>query len=121
MTLSAFGLLILSILANLAVQFFLKLGADNLGEVNLTSFMSYTRAFATTPELLAGIAFSLISAIAYFFTLTNLELALAGPASSLIYVFSLFMGRFYFGESIVTNQYIGLGLIITGVILVSSK
>jgi|GEM_PF-3977637 len=67
MTLSAFGLLIVSILANLAVQFFLKLGADNLGKVNLIGFIEYSRAFATTPELLAGIAFSLISAIAYFF------------------------------------------------------
>lgn len=121
MSLFAFGLLILSILANLAVQFFLKLGANNLGEVNLTSLMEYTRAFATTPELLAGIGFSILSAIAYFFTLTSIDLALAGPASALIYVFSLFMGRFYFGESIVINQYIGLALIIGGVILVSSK
>ena len=68
MTVHAFGLLILSILANLAVQFFMKLGANNLG-VNLGSFMDYTMAFATTPELLAGIVFSLFSAIAYFLLL----------------------------------------------------
>ncbi len=121
MTLPAFGLLILSIFANLAVQFFMKLGATNLGQVNLSSFMSYTMAFTSTPELLGGIFFSLLSAIAYFFTLTRIDLSLAGPASALIYVFSLLLGRFYFNESIVTNQYLGLGLIVVGVILVSSK
>ena len=99
----------------------MKLGANNLGQVNLGSFMDYTMAFTTTPELLVGIVFSLLSAIAYFFTLTSLDLSLAGPASALIYVFSLLLGRFYFGESIVTNQYLGLGFIIIGVILVSSK
>ena len=68
MTVHAFGLLILSILANLAVQFFMKLGANNLG-VNLGSFMDYTMACATTPELSAGIVFSLFRAIAYFLLL----------------------------------------------------
>ena len=121
MTLFSFGLLILSILANLAVQFFMKLGANKLGMIDLGSFMSYTMAFANTPELLVGIVCSLFSAIAYFFTLTSLELSIAGPASALIYVFSLLLGRFYFSESIATNQYLGLGCIVVGVILVSSK
>lgn len=121
MSLPVLVLFFLSILANLGVQFFMKLGATNLGKINFTSLGEYTSAFTKSPELLLGMFCALVAAIAYFFSLTQLDLSLAGPASALIYVFSLLLGRFYFGESIVTNQYMGLGLIVFGVILVSSK
>ncbi|MBW4474440.1 MAG: EamA family transporter [Stenomitos rutilans HA7619-LM2] len=73
------------------------------------------------PELLAGVAFSAVSAIAYFLVLTSAELSVAGPASALVYIFSVLMGHFWFKEAVPLAHLAGLSLIVCGVVLVSSK
>ena len=121
MTLQAFGLLLVSILLNGAVQFFMKVAGTKLGKVEFSHLLEYGWILIKTPELLAGIAFSALSAIAYFLALTRLDLSVAGPASALIYIFSVVIGHFVFKESVSFNHLVGLGLIVCGVVLVGSK
>ena len=75
----------------------------------------------TTPELLAGLCFYGIGALAYILVLTRVNLSVAGPAAALIYIFSVLMGYFFFREAIPVNRAVGLGLIICGVLLVIWK
>lgn len=118
MTLQEFSLLLISVLASVTGQFFLKLGALKLGKVNLGNALNLVLSIITTPELLTGLAFYGIGAVAYILLLTRVSLSVAGPSASLVYVFSVLLGYFIFKESIPSIRLIGLSLIVAGVILV---
>lgn len=118
MTLQEFLLLLISVMASVAGQFFLKLGALKLGRVNLTNAVNQIFSILTTPELLIGLTCYGIGAVAYILLLTRVNLSVAAPSASLIYVFSVLIGYFLFRESIPLVRLVGLSLIVTGVILV---
>lgn len=118
MTIQEFGLLIVSILASIAGQFFLKSGALKLGKVDSSNFLSHIFAIITIPELLIGLACYGMGALAYILLLTRVKLSVAGPSVALVYVFSVLMGYFLFHETIPATRVFGLGFIVTGVVLV---
>ncbi len=113
-----FGLLLISVLASVAGQFFLKAGALKLGRVNIANAVNQILSIITTPELLIGLTFYALGALAYILLLTRVNLSVAGPSASLVYVFSVILGFFIFRESIPLTRLIGLSLIVSGVILV---
>ncbi len=118
MTLQEFILLLISVLASVTGQFFLKLGALKLGRVNLANAVNQVFSIITTPELLIGLTCYGIGAIVYILVLTRVNLSVAGPSASLVYVFSVLLGYFLFRESIPPVRLVGLSLIVSGVILV---
>jgi len=115
-----FLILLSSILMGTTGQFFLKLGALRLGEANAANFISQILRIALTPELLIGLAFYGIAAIAYILILTRVNLSIVAPSVALSYVFSVLVGYFVFQEVIPLTRLFGLGLIIAGVVLVIS-
>lgn len=121
MTLSEFGLFLISVLTSVAGQFFLKAGALKLGKVNATNLFSHILGILVTPELLMGLTCYGLGACAYILLLTRVKLSIAGPAVALVYVFSLLLGYFLFREPIPFSRVVGLGLIICGVVLVLWK
>lgn len=118
MALQEFILLLMSVLASSAGQVFLKLGATKLGKVNLTNAISHVFSIITIPELIIGLGCYGIGAITYILLLTRVNLSVAGPSASLVYVFSVLLGYFLFKESIPVTRLFGLSFIIAGVILV---
>ncbi|MBU6230060.1 MAG: EamA-like transporter family protein [Cyanobacteria bacterium REEB459] len=116
-----FGLLLISVLASSFGQFFLKLGALELGAVTHQNLINHILRIATTPVLLAGLTAYGVGAIAYIMVLTRVKLSVAAPASSLIYVASVLIGYFYFNESLPIARVAGLGLIMAGIVLVASR
>ncbi|MFM7470652.1 MAG: EamA-like transporter family protein [Nodosilinea sp. LVE1205-7] len=116
-----FGLLLVSVILSSFGQFFLKLGALQLGEVTHQNLINHIVRIATTPTLLAGFTAYGLGAISYILLLTRVKLTVAAPAASLIYVVSVLIGYFYFKEGLPYLRLAGLGLIITGVILVASR
>ncbi len=118
MTLQEFSLLLMSILASVAGQFFLKAGALKLGKVNADNLLSHMLNILLTPELLAGLTCYAFGAIAYILLLTRVKLSIAGPSVALSYVFAVMLGYFLFRETIPLSRVIGLGLIVSGVVLV---
>ncbi|MBW4487086.1 MAG: EamA family transporter [Trichocoleus desertorum ATA4-8-CV12] len=118
MTLQEFGLLWMSILASVAGQFFLKAGALKLGKVSAENFLSHVFGILLTPELIAGLTCYAFGAIAYILLLTRVKLSVAGPSVALSYVFAVMLGYFLFHETIPLSRVVGLGLIVSGVLLV---
>jgi drug/metabolite transporter (DMT)-like permease len=116
-----FALFLVSILMSVAGQFFLKAGALKLGQANSSNLLSHVLGIITTPELLAGLTCYGLGAITYILLLTRVNLSVAGPAASLVYVFSVLGGYFLFKESIPMSRLAGLSLIIAGVLLVIWK
>lgn len=119
MTLQEFSLLLMSILASVAGQFFLKAGALKLGKVNADNALSHVISIVLTPELLAGLTCYAFGAIAYILLLTRVKLSIAAPSVALSYVFAVMLGYFLFRETIPVSRVVGLGLIVSGVILVA--
>ena len=121
MSLAEFSLLLGSILVGVAGQFFLKLGALKLGKAELSNAWSHILRIAFTPELLLGLTFYALAAIAYILVLTRVKLSIVGPSVALSYVFAVLLGYFVFKEPLPIGRIAGLGFIITGVILVLSQ
>ncbi|MEH1894345.1 MAG: EamA family transporter [Nostoc sp.] len=121
MTLQEFCLLLMSVLTSVVGQFFLKAGATKLGKVSVENAVSHIIRIITVPELIGGLAFYALGALAYILLLTRVNLSIAGPSISLVYVFSVLLGYFLFKEPIPITRIIGLSLIISGVILVVWK
>ena len=121
MTPQEFSLLLMSILASVGGQFFLKLGAIKLGRVSVDNAFNHIVSIITIPELIGGLAFYALGALTYILLLTRVNLSIAAPSASLIYVFSVMLGYFVFKESIPISRLIGLSFIMFGVILVVWK
>ena len=118
MTPQEFCLLLISVMSSVAGQFFLKAGANKLGRVSLDNAFNHILNIITVPELLLGLISYGLGAIAYILLLTRVNLSVAGPSVSLVYVFSVLLGYFLFKETIPLTRLIGLSLIVCGVILV---
>ncbi|WP_211173367.1 EamA-like transporter family protein [Brasilonema bromeliae] len=118
MNIQEFFLLIMSVMASVGGQFFLKVGALKLGSLNPGNTIGQILSIATTPELVVGLSCYGLGAIAYILLLTKVNLSIAGPSVSLVYVFSVLMGYFIFREPIPMMRLIGLSFIVSGVILV---
>ncbi len=121
MSLPELCLIFFSILASVAGQFFLKTGALKLGRLSTTNIVSHVLNILFTPELILGLTCYAIGAIVYILLLTRVELSVAAPAVSLVYVFSVLLGYFLFKEPIPISRAFGLGLIICGVIFITWK
>jgi drug/metabolite transporter (DMT)-like permease len=121
MVFAEFLLLLVSVLASVFGQFFLKSGALKLGKVSLENVTGHLLGMVTNIELVIGLTCYAIGAIAYILLLTRVNLSVAAPAISLSYIFSVAIGYFWFRESIPPTQLIGLAAIVIGVILVVSN
>ncbi|MEO1761766.1 MAG: EamA family transporter [Cyanobacteria bacterium J06629_18] len=113
-----FCLLLLSVSASVTGQLFLKIGAGKLGRVDATNALKQILGIITTSELILGLACYGVGAVVYILLLTRVNLSVAGPSASLVYVFSVLLGYFIFKESIPLMRLAGLSLIVCGVILV---
>ncbi len=120
MTLPELSLLLISVLAGVFGQFFLKIGALKLGKVEIANAFNHLISMITIPELLVGLTCYGTGAIVYILLLTRVNLSIAAPAISLSYICSVLLGHFWFRESIVLSQIVGLAAISIGVILVIS-
>ncbi|MEL4898457.1 EamA family transporter [Crocosphaera sp. Alani8] len=121
MTFQEFCLLLVSVLTSAVGQLFLKLGATKLGKVDGSNAVSHIINIVLTPELILGLSCYGLGAIAYILLLTRVNLSVAGPSASIIYVFSVLIGYFVFKETIPIHRAFGLGFIVCGVLLVVWK
>ena len=116
-----FLFLLISVFASVSGQLFLKLGASKLAKITTNNLFSQVISIALTPELIVGLACYGLGAVFYILLLTKVNLSVAAPSASLVYVFSVLLGYFVFKEDIPISRSIGLGLIVCGVILVLWK
>ncbi|MGB5973902.1 MAG: EamA family transporter, partial [Nodosilinea sp.] len=92
-----------------------------LGQVTSTNALGHILSIATTPALIIGLMAYGIGAIFYILVLTRVELSVAAPAASVIYLASVLIGVVVFKEDLSSGRLVGLGLIMGGVVLVASR
>jgi drug/metabolite transporter (DMT)-like permease len=121
MSIAEFGLLLAAVLSGTIGQFFLKAGAGKLGVVTSSNFLRQTLGVFVSPDVLVGLVFYGAGAVLYILLLTRLPLSIVGPSVAVQYIFALLVGYFFFHEPIPLVRVVGLGLIVSGVILVIQK
>jgi drug/metabolite transporter (DMT)-like permease len=89
---------------------FLKLGADRLNK-SIRSFLD--------ARLAAGVALYLLSTVFYLLGIKGGQLSVLYPMVSLGYIWTLLWSRLFFKETFSAGKFVGLGLILTGVVLVT--
>ncbi|NMM54611.1 EamA family transporter [Paenibacillus aquistagni] len=112
-----YGLLLLNILFLVAGQIVWKMGLAQQDGLQLHNLLSVL----FSPLILLGIAFYGIATVLWLFVLSRLPLSIAYPLQSLAYVFGLLAALYLFGEVIPVNRWLGAGIIILGVMVITLK
>ena len=115
-----FSLLLAASASSVIGQFFLKSGAEKFGKVEFTSLNSLVMTIFNIlfiPQVMAGITAYAIGLFAYIFALSRMPISIVSPYA-MSYVFAVLMGRFIFGEAVPVTRYIGMGMIVCGVIFI---
>lgn len=119
MSFAAFCLLVASIAASVGGQFFLKMGANQLGKVNASNVVETILSMATNWPILVGLVFYALGVVTFILLLNKVDISVASPALATSYIFSVLIGRFYYNDQISNLQYVGIALIFSGVILLT--
>ena len=116
-----FSLLLAASASSVIGQFFLKSGAEKFGKVEFTSLNNLAMTVLNMlfiPQVMAGITAYAIGLFAYIFALSRMPISIVSPSIAMSYVFAVLMGRFIFGEAVPVTRYIGMGMIVCGVIFI---
>ena len=116
-----FSLLLAASASSVIGQFFLKSGAEKFGKVEFTSLNNLVMTVLNMlfiPQVMAGIMAYAIGLFAYIFALSRMPISIVSPSIAMSYVFAVLMGRFIFGEVVPVTRYIGMGMIVCGVIFI---
>lgn len=105
---------LVSIMLLSAGQTSIKYGLLAVGGVSLADGVVGMLKIVQTPWVIAGFAFYGISAILWLDVLSKLDFSLAFPMVGLTYVFTLLIGRFFFGEAVGWERVLGVAFILTG-------
>jgi len=98
-----------------AGQTAMKAGLNAIGGVSLADGpMGFLKLFQT-PWVIVGFACYGLSSILWLDVLSKLDFSLAFPMVGLTYVFTLLIGRFFFGETVGWERMLGVSLILCGV------
>ena len=115
-------LLAISILLNCASLVLLKKGALMSGDFfsNINKFYSWINLFANGYVILSVFLFA-FGAITWIITLTKLDLSVAYPAVSISYIIVAIASFYLFQEAIPFQRWLGIGIIVLGVIVMFQK
>ncbi len=98
-----------------AGQTSLKFGLNAIGGVSLSDGLAGFFRLFETPWVIVGFLLYGLSSILWLDVLSKLDFSLAFPMVGLTYVFTLLIGRFFFGETVGWERVLGVALSLSGV------
>ncbi len=113
-------IIFLAILLNVCGHIFLKAGMNKIGVINpLLLISDFKKVFFTTPFVLLGISSYVASVALYMVVLSRTYLSFAYPLMmSTGYILIVFFSWQVFKEPFNFYKWVGMGLILIGVILI---
>ena len=106
---------LVSIMLLSAGQTSIKYGLTVIGGVSLSDGVLGAFKLLQTPWVIVGFMLYGVSAVLWLDVLSKLDFSLAFPMVGLTYVFTLLIGRFFFGETVGWERMLGVGFIIFGI------
>ena len=106
---------IISIMLLSAGQTALKVGLNAIDGVSLSDGVAGFFKLFQTPWIVVGFACYGFSSILWLDVLSKLDFSLAFPMVGLTYVFTLLIGRFFFGDVFGWERIVGVAFILGGI------
>jgi len=117
---NAWWLILFSVTTGVAGQTAMKIGVSAPGAAEAsTNVMSLVLLILRSPLVLLGLFLYAIGALAWIAVLSRLDLSLAYPFLALNFVLITLSSRFFLGETVPTIRWLGILVIIGGILLVS--
>jgi len=116
------SLIALTSLCDTISQLFLKSGIDTLNfkpTLNIIKIFKFIFQLIRMPRLWLGFVFSLISLCVWLVVLSKADLNFAFSADSMHYIFIAVAARLVLKERFSSLRWIGTGLIVAGIVIVS--
>ncbi|MFC5405391.1 EamA family transporter [Cohnella soli] len=110
-------MLSLNILLLLTGQTLWKIGLDRSGGLHISNALQVL----ASPWIMAGAGMYAVATVLWLAVLSRMPLSMAYPMQSMAYVLGLLIAWLIFGEIIPPNRWIGAGIIVAGVIVISMK
>lgn len=119
-----FLLILLDVLVSVAGQLMLKKGMTEVGRIDVDFFsqplLGLWRMFTTTPLVVLGLAMYAVGAVIWLVVLSRVNLSYAYPMIALTYVLVPLAAWLFLNEpAIPLMRWVGMGVIIVGVIIVA--
>ncbi len=114
------ALILLAIVLNAAAQIALKKSAmDSVGGMSARDFMGAIPRLLFNPWVMLAMALYAISVLNWLFVLSRMELSVAYPLMSAVYVITLVAGVLLFHEPVNATRVCGIAVIILGIVLLT--
>jgi uncharacterized membrane protein len=97
-----------------------KLGIVKM-QVEPTFSFSFIARYVGSWQFIAGSGLYVIATALWIYILSRYEFNLVYPMNSIGYIFAVLLSLWVFQESIPWNRFVGIGIIIVGVIVLSLK
>ena len=110
--------LLISILMAALAQFLFKLGVNTLDTAD-KNIVQIVKAGVANIYVWGGVLGYALNLSLWLYVLSHIELSRAYPMTSLGYIFTLFLGLFFFNEQITPVKLFGILFVIVGVILLT--
>ena len=118
-----FGWILSGVLLNAVAQLLLKAGAASAGRITLAAdapaLWRTAAGLAQHPAILGGLACYGISVVLWVVALSRVEVSIAYPMLSIGYVINALLAWWLFGEDVTAQRWLGIGVIVIGVVLVA--
>ena len=115
---SMIGVLLLALVSIIllsAGQTSIKAGLNAIGGISLADGPLVMLKIFQTPWVIVGFVCYGVAAILWLDVLSKLDFSLAFPMVGMTYIFTLLIGRFFFGEAVGWERILGVVLILCGV------
>lgn len=123
MRVADFAWVLSGVMLNAVAQLLLKAGASGPGPISLTdgSATLWRTAFglAQSPAILGGLACYTVSVVVWIVALSRVEVSIAYPMLSIGYVVNALLAWWLFGENVNLQRWLGIGVIVIGVVIVA--
>jgi multidrug transporter EmrE-like cation transporter len=108
------------VLLNAIAQLLLKAGASTVGAIgSLGGLRAAAPALALHPGVIGGLLCYAVSVVVWIVALSRVDVSIAYPMLSVGYVLNALLAMWLFGETVSLQRWLGIGVIIVGVILVA--
>jgi len=119
----AFTLILTGVLLNAAAQLLLKAGTNAIGhfDFQLGNVIPIGMKIAGQPFIIGGMACYAVSVLIWIMALSRVPVSIAYPMLSIGYVVNAFVAYYWFGEPLILQKMLGIGVIIIGLVLVANS
>lgn len=118
-----FAWVLTGVLLNAAAQLLLKAGARSVGAISMSdgsaALWRSAAGLAQHPGILGGLICYAVSVVVWIVALSRVEVSIAYPMLSIGYVVNAALAWWLFGEQVNAQRWLGIAVIVIGVVLVA--